>query len=168
MKMCHSEKCCKRCSQYKVISEFYRHSRMKDGHLNICIDCTIERIRRYSQENRHLVAIRDAARARNPNRIQRHREYLKTEKGRAAKARAATKYRLANKHKINAQLKARRAIAKGILVRKPCYLCRAENTQAHHHDYNKPLEVVWLCSGCHAAVHLDERVFRSASVELSF
>jgi hypothetical protein len=25
--------------------------------------------------------------------------------------------------------------------------------QAHHHDYDKPLEVSWYCQRCHNAVH---------------
>jgi formate-dependent nitrite reductase cytochrome c552 subunit len=27
------------------------------------------------------------------------------------------------------------------------------NLQAHHHDYSKPLDIVWLCSACHTAEH---------------
>jgi len=38
-----------------------------------------------------------------------------------------------------------------------CQMCGHEfpksKLQAHHHDYNKPLEVSWYCSACHKAVH---------------
>lgn len=33
---------CKTCGQVKPLSEFYRHARMKDGHLNKCISCCRE------------------------------------------------------------------------------------------------------------------------------
>lgn len=30
---------------------------------------------------------------------------------------------------------------------------RARRLQAHHKDYDKPLEVVWLCRQCHGLAH---------------
>lgn len=49
-----------------------------------------------------------------------------------------------------------RAIAKGFLKRESCcQLCEASDvlTQAHHVDYGRPYDVLWLCSTCHGAVH---------------
>lgn len=55
-----------------------------------------------------------------------------------------------------------KAIERGILVRpKTCAACGAGGTmrdgrsviQAHHDDYNKPLEVRWLCQPCHHEWH---------------
>ena len=45
------------------------------------------------------------------------------------------------------------AIRKGTLVRQPCSRCGAIKTHAHHEDYSKPLEVIWLCSRCHTQRH---------------
>ena len=41
----------------------------------------------------------------------------------------------------------------GFIDQQPCELCGKENTEAHHRDYRKPLEVTWLCRAHHAAEH---------------
>lgn len=43
----------------------------------------------------------------------------------------------------------------GGLVRSPqCQLCQEKHdTSAHHCDYGKPTEVIWLCDACHGKAH---------------
>lgn len=52
------------------------------------------------------------------------------------------------------KIRARNAVAYalecGTLTRKPCEVCGDPKTQAHHFDYEKPLEVRWLCTTHHA------------------
>lgn len=60
-----------------------------------------------------------------------------------------------------AQNIAEKAILRGVLVPKPCEHCGANGqfsdgrreVQAHHCDYNKPLDVMWLCQRCHHEWH---------------
>lgn len=60
-----------------------------------------------------------------------------------------------------AQNAAWKAIKRGILIPQPCEVCGAYGqmadgkniVQAHHDDYNKPLEVRWLCQKCHYEWH---------------
>jgi hypothetical protein len=62
-----------------------------------------------------------------------------------------------------AQNKVEKAILHGRLVRpRKCMRCGEEplpmkdgrpNIQAHHPDYSKPLEVLWLCQKCHHQEH---------------
>ena len=41
----------------------------------------------------------------------------------------------------------------GILKQQPCEKCGSEKSQAHHKDYNRPWEVMWLCGLHHREWH---------------
>lgn len=56
-----------------------------------------------------------------------------------------------------ARRKVRYAVQWGHLTPKPCERCGADEAQAHHHDYSKPLDVEWLCRPCHTETHVAER-----------
>lgn len=45
------------------------------------------------------------------------------------------------------------AIKKGKIIRQNCEVCGITNTHAHHEDYNKPLQVQWLCPLHHKEKH---------------
>jgi hypothetical protein len=42
-------------------------------------------------------------------------------------------------------------------IKKPeiCFRCKQKSMRldAHHEDYNKPLNVIWLCPQCHRDIH---------------
>lgn len=42
---------------------------------------------------------------------------------------------------------------KGKLIKKPCEICGNPKSQMHHHDYKKPLEIIWLCRFHHLEHH---------------
>lgn len=51
-----------------------------------------------------------------------------------------------------------RRIKVGLLIKQPCEVCRTNNNvQAHHDDYNDPMNVRWLCSWHHAEHHKNEK-----------
>ena len=52
-----------------------------------------------------------------------------------------------------AHLIARKAIKDGKLIRKPCEVCGARPVDAHHNDYDRPLDVRWLCQKHHRRFH---------------
>lgn len=131
---------CFKCHKEKRISEFHKHPRMADGHLGKCKECTrldvvINRIKRleYYQEY-------DRRRKNEPHRLEQRRRNSKR-RNRLFPTRG------------NANLKARRALKRGILVKAPCEVCGDPRSEAHHDDYSKPLEVRWLCVRHHHAVH---------------
>ncbi len=44
-------------------------------------------------------------------------------------------------------------IRRGKVIPEPCILCNDENSEAHHEDYSKPLDIIWLCRKCHLDYH---------------
>jgi len=136
-------KTCFKCLEPKPLAEFYRHSQMADGYLNKCKAC----------------ARRDVGAHRAAN-LERIRAYDMARNTGARKARSRTcasdwckKY----PEKVRAQQMVQRAVRAGRLVRKPCEMCGAGKTVAHHDDYSKPLDVRWLCHSCHKSHHAQLR-----------
>lgn len=67
------------------------------------------------------------------------------------------RYSKRTKAKYPEKEKARRilmfAIRSGKLIRLPCLICGNKKSEAHHTDYTKPLDVVFLCRRHHIDVH---------------
>lgn len=76
---------------------------------------------------------------REKNKI-RSREYRSTEEG---------------KYKDNVRSLVAHAVRSGVIIRpNNCSACNKEVfVEAHHEDYEKPLEVIWLCKKCHEIKH---------------
>ena len=60
-----------------------------------------------------------------------------------------------NKDKVLARASVGKAIKNGQIIKpKNCSKCaKCVKLHAHHEDYSKPLEVIWLCVPCHHSVH---------------
>lgn len=100
---------------------------MADGHLNKCKDCTRK----------------DTSQYRKDNPIKALETRIKTcEK---------------NPTHMNANRVVNAAVEAGVINRPDeCQGCgrKATDTRlsAHHHDYSKPLDVIWLCAACHRPI----------------
>lgn len=70
------------------------------------------------------------------------------------------KWRKNNPQKVKAHSIVNEAIRTGKLVKPTkCSFCNLEKkVQAHHEDYEKPLEITWLCSTCHSNLHKQKRI----------
>jgi hypothetical protein len=44
-------------------------------------------------------------------------------------------------------------LKRGVLKKLPCRVCDSAETQMHHPDYSKPLDVIWLCAKHHRDLH---------------
>lgn len=102
-----------------------------------CKKCILIVTRRWRVENREKKAA-----------IQR--AYTKTPKGYAVTRASIKKYISKNKEKVKAWRK-----AFGVAM-DPCVICGRTDSVKHHPDYNKPLEIVFLCHLCHKRVHAGE------------
>lgn len=141
------DKQCFKCKETKIISEFYKHPMMGDGHLGKCKTCA-----------KRDVAERVDKLSKNPDWIEMERARCRAKQVRYRKSGRVKKYprkRQLSKEKRRAYNAARRAKYAGKLVpAKRCEMCEsAPPKDMHHHDYSRPLEIVWLCHACHGIIH---------------
>ena len=133
-------KTCFKCKKEKPFEMFYKHSRMGDGYLNKCKECTKNDVAQHRSENLEKIRAYDRERGKLAHRIA-----LRTEVNRA--------WRAEDLRRQKAHTAVRSAIRSGSLVKSPCIRCGNEKSVAHHEDYDKPLDVMWLCQPCHKQRH---------------
>lgn len=56
--------------------------------------------------------------------------------------------------KVKAISTLNRAVHRKKIEKLPCEICGRQDVHAHHEDYSKPLEVIWLCPICHKKWHM--------------
>lgn len=106
-----------------------------------------EKAREYSSKYHHS--------EKGQDRYKRYYSENKDDFFRRAKA-SRDKY----KHESRARNIVSRAIHDGKLLRQPCCICGDSKTDAHHDDYNKPLDVRWMCRRCHIKWHKENEPVR--------
>ena len=111
-----------------------------NGHLNKCKECTKNDSNKHRSKNLEKIRAYYRARGKIPERIKTN-----TEINRA--------WRAEDNRRTAAHNAVARAIRNGSLLRLPCIRCGADKSLAHHEDYDKPLEVMWLCQACHKQRH---------------
>jgi hypothetical protein len=148
-------KVCRECKQEKPLTEFYKHAKMADGHLNKCIECVKARVSKHREENLERAREYDRKRGSLPHRIQARKEYAQTKVGRQAIKNAATNYRKRHPLRYAAHVVTRNAVRDGKLIpATSCEVCNStEKIEGHHDDYTKPLDLRWLCEKCHKEWH---------------
>lgn len=82
----------------------------------------------------------------------RCKEYRNTKGGKKSISEAVAKYNKKNKDKTSCWSKIKWGKKKGIVKEQVCCVC-GEKAVAHHPDYSKPLEVIWLCHKHHKEIH---------------
>lgn len=126
---------CSHCKQLKSFEAFPRDRSTKTGYNKWCREC---------------VRQKDS----KPDRVEARRNYEHTERGRSRRQNYPEKVLAGNL--------LRKAVKAGKMVRPhKCEVCNETPKnrlgkpmiEAHHHDYSKPFDVIWLCKLCHAAEH---------------
>jgi len=148
-------KVCRECQIEKPLSDFYKHAKMLDGHLNKCIVCVKARVGKHREANLEKVREYDKKRGNQPHRIKARKEYVKTEEGKQAKKRAMDAYKKRFPMAYASHVITGNAIRDGKLIQASnCSICNStEKIEGHHDDYTKPLKVRWLCEKCHKEWH---------------
>lgn len=87
----------------------------------------------------------------------RKRNYYNSldESGKEAVRKHVKSWQERNPEKVKAHTRVYDAIRRGKLIRpNTCKICsKFCKPEAHHEDYSKPLEILWLCKNCHAEKH---------------
>lgn len=152
--MCDSKVCFK-CGNEKPLSDFYKHKEMGDGFLNKCKECSKIDTKKNREDKIGYYREYDRSRSSNPNRVQKRKEYSLTEKGKIISNLSKKKWIENNAIKRAAHL----LYANYIRYHKDeikhnCEVCGINGSlHAHHNDYHKPLEVLYLCPKCHSNWH---------------
>lgn len=66
---------------------------------------------------------------------------------------AQAAWRERNPKKTWAHAALRSGVRRGLVTPQPCEVCGDETSEGHHDDYDKPLEVRWLCRRHHKRLH---------------
>lgn len=138
-----SSKRCGTCREDKLLGEFAPHNGSRDGARNHCRECCATGRRPIKPETPAQKARRKERQSR-PEWQRSHAEALKLHAKRFPKAARATSIATAAYHA-------------GMLFKPPhCQAagCQSEGRlEKHHHDYDRPLSVLWVCPAHHRQGH---------------
>ena len=124
------------------LGPFYKDKQKKDGLTSRCRVCILKASMEYKYANI------EAHRERGKQWYQDNKARRRPSNLRHVKAYQA---RWPEKQKAKNMLNDR--VNRGKITREPCEVCGDPNTQGHHEDYSKPLDVVWLCTKHHMERH---------------
>lgn len=134
---------CFKCGEVKSLADFYKHPKMSDGHVNKCKECNKADVR----ENR-------------AKKLQYYRQYdvdrYANSPDRRAAAASRTRGWIERHPERRSAHHAVQSAVRGGKLSKPdaCSACGSKGViHGHHEDYDKPLDVVWLCPPCHSDAH---------------
>lgn len=130
---------CFKCFQGKPLDEFYKHAQMSDGHLNKCKECTKQDALAHRLANIDKYRSYDRMRASMPHRV-------------AQAKRVFESWKLNHPERRAANVALGNAVRDGRIHKQPCWVCGLKAV-AHHPDYSRPLDVVWLCQPHHKQAH---------------
>lgn len=140
---------CKHCRTEKEASAFYLSNRSK------CKECVKTTAKKNRKENLEQIRAYDRMRGSMPHRVQARVKYQATEAFALSHAKATAKWKQAHPQRRSAQIALGNAVKRGTVTPWPvCALpdC-SDKPQAHHPDYDRPLDVVWLCQTHHKEAH---------------
>jgi hypothetical protein len=148
-------KTCTCCGEVKLVDRFHRKLASGDGRSHKCTDCVKAYRAIYNKTHREKQAAYDA-RYRKEHLEERAAyiaEYRKDPKHLAVESLGRKAYWARFPERYEANRAMYNAVRRGQIIRPGvCSACgRHCKPHGHHEDYNKPMEVIWLCACCHRA-----------------
>lgn len=144
---------CKICGETEI-SNFYvsNYSKCKQCIKNAVNKRRNEKIEEIREYDRNRKNAKERA-LKNKQRLEKYK--IENDERYYNYCKSKTEWAKKNRIKRNAHNKVSRALLKGIIKRPVnCQQCGLEaKIEAHHDDYEKPLEVMWLCISCHNERH---------------
>jgi hypothetical protein len=149
-------KVCKLCGIEKEYEKFPRHSSYADGYYSRCKECNYALEKKWRQNNQGKKReIRARYREANREKI-REDDKKFYEENTDKRCQYQKNHKSENAYKWECYKVYNKAINNGELVRsKKCQICSSKKGKmdGHHHDYSKPLDVIWVCKECHMLIH---------------
>lgn len=148
------EKECTVCKTTKPLEEFGKSNKGKYGHDAQCKKCKYAKTGRAHFLRNKEKCYENAAKwhAKNRDHINK-----KTRERYAIDKSPIIERDRKHAEKIKAQHLVQTHVRRGKIIKPTiCSICNCESKriEGHHHDYSKPLEVIWVCNRCHHNIHL--------------
>ena len=146
---------CIKCDKEKPDSEYYRSTIRANG-TGECKSCTRARVIANREAKIDYYREFDRKRANLPHRVQARKEYAQTPQGKQKITEIKKNYQKKHPSRRKAVNAVNNAVRDGRLIKpKNCQCCgvEAKSIEGHHCDYNKPLDVMWLCDPCYKEWH---------------
>jgi hypothetical protein len=138
---------CKQCRFVKPLDHFYVSNQSR------CKECVKAGVRANRAEKIEYYRAFDKARANLPHRVAARAAYIKTDAGKKSHAKATKRWDEVHQKRKYAQGVLGKAVFRGKLKPHPCWVCGSTKVHGHHSDYDRPLDVVWLCPLHHKQAH---------------
>ena len=135
---------CRQCFATKSLTEFSKAKSRPLGIRDWCRACVHAYATTASQRAKDRARHRE--RMTNPEKQEQRRAYFQ------AYAREYRKNPIYQRQR-DARLIINLLRRHGWLKPQPCQECGDTKVQAHHPDYDRPLDVIWLCRPCHVLEH---------------
>lgn len=146
--------CCRIC---KPVQKFNKNKSKKDGLADECKNCKHIQDKKYYNKNKNRLKqySNDYYYAHHDKCLVACKCYSKSIKGKEVHNRGSAKYIKNNPEKYAAHCKVYCALSTGELQKpKKCQVCNIKGyVEAHHEDYSKPLDIIWVCKKCHCIYH---------------
>jgi hypothetical protein len=174
---------CATCKQVKSLQEFSKCRSHKDGLASTCKQCAsvyrkiwaernIEYLRHikrvdYCLKREHYNELNNVRRKNSPDGRKEETRLRQIRHGDQIRQ-YSRDYKVRHKKQYQAAAKVQSALRSGKLTKpERCAICSSPmNLRAHHNDYDKPLDVLWICESCHRILH-NKEVKNEAAIHMA-